>query len=100
MKYIIFVLFTILCLLNIFDVYSTNILLSKGYIGLNPIVKYAMNVTTPLIGMCVLKGIFVVALFVISLKYYENKYLLLGLSFSVFFYLVNMVMFNLPQLIK
>ena len=100
MKYIIFVLFTILCLLNIFDVYSTNILLSKGYIELNPIVKYAMNVTTPLIGMCVLKGTFVVALFVISLKYYENKYLLLGLSFSVFFYLVNMVMFNLPQLIK
>ena len=100
MKYIIFALFTILCLLNIFDIYSTNILLSKGYIELNPIVKYTMNVTTPLIGMCVFKGIFIVALFVISLKYYKNRYLLAGLSFSVFFYLVNMVIFNLPQLIK
>lgn len=100
MKHIIFLLFIILCLLNTFDVYSTIILLNSGYEELNPIVRFMMDVTTPLVGMLILKCIFLFALFLISIKHYENRYLLLGISFSVFFYSVNMAIFNLPQLIN
>ena len=53
-----FILFTILVLLNIYDTYSTNILISSGQCyELNPIVRFLIEKMGMLAGMIVFKGI-------------------------------------------
>ena len=100
MKYIIFILFSILCLLNIFDIYSTNILLSNGAEELNPFVKHTIDITGSLVGAVILKGIFLTILLRGCFIYCKNKVFLASLGVLVSYYLIVMTYFNLCQLVN
>ena len=87
-----YVLFAILVLLNIFDIYSTNILLEAGYEEFNPIMAFFMDKFGPMQGLLLFKVPILLAiltgLFLYSARpWYDKRYLLASMSIVTLVYL-------------
>lgn len=68
-------LFIVLALLQVADTYTTVTILSKGGVERNPIMKKIFQYVTPVYALSILKGIFLIVLFVTN--GYQSGYLML-----------------------
>lgn len=73
MTIFIFTGFIVLVLLNIFDFYSTNILLSNGFYEANPIVAYLMIYFGETNGLIIAKVTAFILLTYVSISIIKNK---------------------------
>ena len=94
-----YILFALLVLLNVYDTYSTNTLLSSGmgFHELNPIVKFFMDKLGQVGGMVVFKGVVLlwIASFLIRAKTERMwNILTVGLIVCVSCYAVGMYFLN------
>lgn len=69
----IFTGFIILVLLNAFDFYSTNVLMSNGFYEANPIVAYLMNYFGTTNGLVIAKVTAFILLTYVSISIIKNK---------------------------
>lgn len=108
MKFYIVTLFLILLLLNIYDIYSTNVLLKLGVEELNPMMNYAINYLGNLLGLIVYKGVFFILLAFLCFQATMRKYLtkqeaillLLGLIILVTCYSYVMYTYNYQLMLE
>jgi uncharacterized membrane protein (UPF0136 family) len=70
----IFIGFIVLVLLNIFDYYSTSVLLSNGFYEANPIVAYLMYHFGEINGLVIAKVTAFILLTYVSIKIIKNKH--------------------------
>lgn len=99
-----YILFVLLVLLNIYDTYSTNTLLSsgKGFYEVNPIMRLLMNAFGQLTGMIAFKAIalgwFLSFLFRAKTERMENI-LMVGLLICVGWYGAGMYFLNYKSML-
>lgn len=70
----IFIGFIVMVLLNVFDFYSTNVLLSNGFYEANPIVGYLMDYFGELNGLIIAKVTAFILLTYVSISIIRNKH--------------------------
>lgn len=91
-------LFTTLVLLNIYDTYSTNILISSGMCyEVNPIMRFLMEKMGMLTGMIVFKGVALLWIFSFMLRARTERMwniLMIGLIICVSWYSAGMYFLN------
>lgn len=97
--YLCYVLFAGLVLLNIYDTYSTNVLLTsgKGFYEANPVMQFSMDIFGILGGMIIFKGVLLawIASFIIRAKTERMwNILTVGLIICVNWYAVGMYFLN------
>lgn len=73
MKKVFFILFAILLLLNVYDIYSTNAILKEGGKELNPIVDCIITHLGVITGLVICKGTMFLLFFAISIKVLKDK---------------------------
>jgi len=94
-----YVLFALLILLNVYDTYSTHILLNSGmdFYEFNPLLAFSMQVLGQTESMVLLKGILVlwITTFLFRAKTsYEWNILAAGLTLIVSYYAAGMYFLN------
>ena len=101
MKIFIIIAYLILLSLNIYDGYSTAILMNNGYVEANPFMNYMMDQFGIIPALVMFKGIGFLILFFICIKYIKKEMLSLRdkvIIFMTFLILIGaytFVLFNL-----